>query len=347
MRPPFTNVDQIKFGRVFSPHMFTMRYKEGIGWQKGKIEERQPFSVDPAACVFHYSQEIFEGLKVFRTEDGRLVCFRPEENAKRMNRSAARLCMPEMSTEVFLDALKDLVQLDKEWVPDLPGTSLYVRPTMIGVEKFLGLKPGDEFLFYIILSPVGPYFKDGFKPVSIFVEEEMVRAAVGGVGDAKTGGNYAASLLAGEKAKKLGFSQVLWLDGKEHKYVEEVGAMNIFFVYDKTLVTPPLNGSILPGITRKSVLEIAQDLGYKAEERPLHIDEVFADIKAGKITEVFGCGTAAVISPVGLLHYKGEDHVINNNETGTVTENLYNQLVGMQYGIKEDKYNWLYEIGKA
>lgn len=347
MRPPFTSVDQIQFGRVFTPHMFTMKYKEGVGWEKGKVEEYRNFSIDPAACVFHYSQEIFEGLKAFRTHDGRIVSFRPEENAKRMNRSATRLCMPEIPVPVFLDALKELVELDKEWVPDLPGTSLYIRPTMISTESFLGVKPSDEYLFYIILSPVGPYFKDGFKPVSIFVEEEMVRASIGGVGDTKTGGNYAASLLAGQKAKKLGFSQVLWLDAKEHKYVEEVGAMNICFVYGDKLVTPALNGSILPGITRKSVLELAQNMGYEIEEGTLHIDDVLQDIEKGKITEVFGCGTAAVISPVGLLHYNGKDYVVNDNQIGPMTQKLYDQIVGMQYGQIEDKNGWIFEIGKV
>lgn len=347
MKPPFTNVDQIEFGRVFTPNMYTRRYKGESGWLQGKIEENKPLSLHPAASVFHYSQEIFEGLKVFRTVDGRLVSFRPKENAKRMNRSARRLFMPEMVVEEFLNALKELVLMDQQWVPALPETSLYVRPTMISSESFLGVKPANEYLFYIILSPVGPYFKEGFNPINIYVEEEMVRAVIGGVGDVKAGGNYAASLLAGQKAKEKGFSQVLWLDAKEHKYVEEVGAMNIFFVYDNKLATPNLNGSILPGITRKSILEVAEDLGYETEEKPIHIDEVFGDIKTGKITEVFICGTAAVISPVGLLHYKGKECIINNKETGLVTKHLYNQIVGIQYGQKEDKYGWLYEIGRA
>lgn len=346
MKPPYGDAEKLSFGRSFAEHMFTIRYSEKQGWHDAKIEKYSSFNMDPAACVFHYSQEIFEGLKAYKAPDGRILLFRPEQNARRMNRSAQKLCMPELPEEIFLKALKDLILEDQDWIPDLPGTSLYIRPTMIATEAFLGVSPAKEYLFYIIMSPVGPYFKAGFNPVSIYVEDQLVRAAVGGVGDIKTGGNYAASLLGGIKAEKKGFSQVLWLDAKEHKYIEEVGAMNVFFVFGEKVVTPMLTGSILPGITRDSVIKLAREIGYEVEERRISMEEVLEGIKNKKLTEMFGSGTAAVISPVGLLQYKDTNYYINDNQVGRITRTFYEHLVDIQYGRAEDKLGWSYELKK-
>lgn len=346
LKPLYEDAGKLGFGSIFTDRMFTMRYNKEQGWHDAKIEKYKPFSFDPAACVLHYSQEIFEGLKAYASEDGRVLMFRPEQNARRMNRSAGRLCMPEIPEELYLQAMKELVLLEKRWIPKAPGTSLYVRPTMLGIEPFLGVHPSAEYLFYIILSPVGAYFKAGFNPVSIYVEDTLVRASVGGVGDIKTGGNYAASLMAGLKAQQKGFSQVLWLDAKERKYIEEVGAMNIFFVYRDQLVTPPLTGSILPGITRASIIELAGDLGYGVEERPITIDEAIQAVASEEITEVFGSGTAAVISPVGSMYYKEQNYIINNNQVGEVTSKIYNKLVDTQYGKADDSNGWVHVLGK-
>jgi len=346
MRPPYTNVDELGFGKYFTDYMYTMKYKEGKGWYDKGITKYEPFVMDPAACVLHYAQEIFEGMKAYAAKDGRVLMFRPEQNARRMNRSAERMCMPQIPEQDYIQALKDLIMHEKEWIPRAPGTSLYVRPTMIGVEPFLGVKPAKEYIFYIILSPVGAYYKEGFNPIGIYVEEQMVRAVAGGVGDVKTGGNYAASLYAGKKAQEKGFAQVMYLDAIEHRYVEEVGSMNVFFVYGNKLVTPPLGGSILPGITRSSVIELAREMGYEVEESPVAIDEALADIQTGKITEMFGTGTAAVISPVGILAYQDKLYEINKNKVGEVTRELYNCLVDIQYGRTEDKHGWVYELGR-
>lgn len=344
MKAPYGDAAKLTFGRMFAEHMYTIKYSEDQGWHNGKIEKYGPFSMDPASSVLHYSQEIFEGLKAYKSGDGRILLFRPEQNARRMNRSARKLCMPEISEELFLGALKELILLEQDWIPDKPGTSLYIRPTMIATEAFLGVDSSKEYLFYIILSPVGAYFKAGFNPVSIYVEDQLVRAAVGGVGDIKTGGNYAASLLGGAKAEEKGFSQVLWLDAKEHKYVEEVGAMNVFFVFGDKIVTPMLTGSILPGITRDSVLKLARELGIEVEERRISIDEVLDGIKTKKLTEMFGSGTAAVISPVGLLHYQDTNYYINDNQVGKITKTFYDKLIDIQYGRVEDKLGWSYEL---
>ncbi|MEG6615053.1 branched-chain amino acid aminotransferase [Peptococcaceae bacterium 1198_IL3148] len=346
LKPLYTDAGQLVFGKTFTDRMFTMKYNTENQWHDAKIESYKHFSMDPAACVLHYSQEIFEGLKAYVAEDGRVLLFRPEQNARRMNRSAKRLCMPEIPEEDFLQALKELVNLEKRWIPREPGTSLYIRPTMVGNEAFLGVHSSREYIFYIILSPVGPYFKAGFNTISIYVEDKLVRASVGGVGDIKTGGNYAAQLLGQLNAEKNGFSQALWLDSKEHKYIEEVGAMNMFFVFGDTLVTPPLTGSILPGVTRASVIELAKDMGYGVEERLISVDEVKEAAASGKITEMFGSGTAAVIAPVGALNYKGENYVVNNNQVGEVTKKLYNRLLNIQYGKEEDKFGWVVEIGR-
>ena len=344
MKPPYGDVEKLVFGRTFAEHMFKMKYSEGRGWHDAKIEKYGSFTMDPASCVLHYSQEIFEGLKAYKALNGKMLLFRPEQNARRLNRSARKLCMPEIPEEDFVNAVKELVLLDKEWIPDAPGTSLYIRPTMIASEAFLGVHPSKEYLFYIIMSPVGPYFKEGFNTVSIYVEDQLVRAAVGGVGDIKTGGNYAASLLGAMKAEEKGFSQVLWLDAKEHKYVEEVGAMNVFFVFGDKVVTPQLTGSILPGITRNSVIALAKDMGYEVEERRISIDEVLDGIKSKELTEIFGSGTAAIISPVGLFHYKDNNYYINDNKVGSITRAFYERLVGIQYGKIEDTMGWSYEL---
>lgn len=345
LKPLYQDASQLGFGRIFTDRMFTMRYSNG-SWSDAKIEKYKNFSIDPSACVLHYSQEIFEGMKAYAAEDGRLLLFRPEQNVRRMNRSAERLVMPTIPEEMMLQAIEELVVTEKKWIPRAPGTSMYIRPTMIATESFLGVHPSSDYLFYIILSPVGAYYKSGFQPIRLYVEDVYVRAVPGGVGDIKTGGNYAASLMAGYGAQKKGFSQVLWLDACQRKYVEEVGAMNMFFVLGDTLVTPALTGSILPGITRASVLELAGHLGLKVEERPISIDEVLEGIESGVITEAFGSGTAAVISPVGSLNFKGKEYVLNNNGVGEVTQKIYDTLVDIQYGRTTDPFNWVKEIGK-
>jgi len=344
MGAPYGDTAKLVFGTMFAEHMFTIKYNEGQGWHDGKIEKYGPFMMEPASAVLHYAQEVFEGLKAYKAADGRILLFRPEQNARRLNRSATKLCMPELPEEIFLNALQELILLDQDWIPDALGTSLYIRPTLIATEAFLGVDASKEYLFFIILSPVGAYFKAGFNPVSIYVEDKLVRAAVGGVGDIKTGGNYAVSLLGGFNAEKKGFSQVLWLDAKEHKYVEEVGAMNVFFVFGKKIVTPMLTGSILPGITRDSVLSLAKEMGIEVEERRISIEEVLDGIKTKKLTEMFGSGTAAVISPVGLLHYQDTDYFINDNQVGKITKGFYDKLIDIQYGRVEDKLGWSYEL---
>jgi branched-chain amino acid aminotransferase len=346
LKPLFSDATQLGFGKVFTDYMFTMRHVKGKGWIEPKISRYRPFEIDPAAVVLHYSQEIFEGLKAYVDADGRVLLFRPDQNAKRMYSSAERLCMEPFPKEYFQEAVETLVNLEKRWIPKAPGTSLYIRPTLVGLGAALGVHPANEYLFYVILSPVAAYFKNGFNPIALYVEDVYIRSAVGGLGNAKTGGNYAASLLAGELAEKKGFSQVLWLDAKERKYVEEVGAMNIFFVFGKKVVTPNLSGSILPGITRASVIELARHLDYEVEERPISIDEIIKGIESGALTESFGSGTAAVISPVGSLNFKGHDYLVNQNKVGVVTQDLYTKLVAIQRGTAPDPFGWVKAIGK-
>ncbi len=342
----YPNTTDLGFGKIFTDYMFTMYYRRGEGWVEPKISPYAPLQIDPAAVVLHYSQEIFEGLKAYHAADGRILLFRPEQNAKRMMVSAQRICMEPVPEEVFLEAITTLVNLEKRWIPRDCGTSLYIRPTLIGCGDALGIHPADEYLFFVILSPVGAYFKGGFRPLSLYVEDTYVRTVNGGVGAAKTGGNYAASLMASEKAKSKGFTQVLWLDAREQKYLEEVGAMNIFLVFDNKLVTPNLNGSILPGITRSSVITLAKSLGYEVEERPISITETLEGIASGHLTEIFGTGTAAVISPVGSLFYQGRNYQINNNQVGRITQALYQKLVDLQYGKIKDSNGWVRNIGK-
>ncbi|MBQ7054029.1 MAG: branched-chain amino acid aminotransferase, partial [Oscillospiraceae bacterium] len=331
---------KLAFGKVFTDHMFIMNYTEGKGWHDGRIEPYRKLELDPSAMVFHYGQEMFEGLKAYKGKDGKTRLFRPEMNAKRTNDTNKRLCIPELPVELFVEACKAVVKVDEDWIPTAPGTSLYIRPFIIATDEFLGVAPSSTYLFIIILSPSGAYYASGLAPVGIWIEDDYVRAVKGGMGFAKTGGNYAASLAAQVKAHDEGYSQVLWLDGVERKYIEEVGAMNIFFKIDGKIVTPMLNGSILPGITRNSVIEVCKSWGYEVEERRISVEELLDAQKSGKLEECFGTGTAAVISPVGKLRYKDDVMLINNNTIGEVSQKLYDTITGIQWGECEDKFNW-------
>ena len=336
--------DPLKFGTIFTDHMFIMNYDKGQGWHDARIVPYALLSLDPSAMVFHYGQEMFEGLKAYKTEDEKVLLFRPDKNAERANRSNRRLCMPEIPTQDFVDAIKALVKVDEAWIPTKPGTSLYVRPFMIAVDPFLGVRAADSYLFIIILSPVGAYYAEGLNPIKIWIEDDYVRAVKGGIGEAKTGGNYVASLAAQEKAHEEGYSQVLWLDGKERKYIEEVGAMNIFFKINGTIVTPELNGSILPGVTRDSVITLCKQWGLPVEERKVSAEELFEASNNGSLEEVFGTGTAAVISPVGHLRF--QDHVmqIKDGNIGEISQKLYDTITGIQLGKVEDNNNWTVEV---
>jgi len=332
------------FGKIFTDHMFLMDYTEGQGWHDARIVPYGPLELDPSAMVFHYAQEIFEGLKAYRTESGEIRLFRPYENANRMNNSADRLCMPKIDPEDWVTAVKTLVELEKDWVPHEEGTSLYIRPFMIATDAMLGVHPSKTYKFIIILSPVGSYYAGGLDPVRIYIETKYVRAVRGGTGEAKTGGNYAASIKSQEISEELGYSQVLWLDGVEQKYIEEVGAMNVFFKIAGKIVTPALVGSILPGITRKSAVELLRDWGYEVEERRLSAEEVETAAKNGDLEEMFGTGTAAVISPVGELLI-GDTHIkINEGKIGPVSQRLYDTLTGIQWGRIEDTKGWITKI---
>ena len=333
------------FGRHFTDHMFIMDYTEGKGWHDARIVPYGPLSLDPACMVFHYAQEMFEGLKAYRTADGTVQLFRPDKNIERMNNTNERLCIPKLDPADVLDAIKALVATEEEWVPSLDGTSLYIRPFIIATDVQLGVHPSHTYKFMVILSPVGSYYPEGIKPVKIFVENEYVRAVKGGTGFAKVGGNYACSLIGQKKAEQMGYSQVLWLDGIEHKYIDEVGAMNVFFVIDGKVVTPSLTeGSILPGVTRASCIELLRDMGCEVEERRLSIDEVEAAYKNGTLNEAFGTGTAAVVSPMGLLDNGKEKMIINNQNIGPVAQKLYDTLTGIQWGKVEDKYGWTVKV---
>ena len=335
---------EIEFGSIFTDHMFIMDYEMGKGWINPRIEEYKDITIAPSAMVFHYGQTMFEGMKAYKTDDGRTVLFRPQKNIERANNSNKRLCIPEIPEEDFLQAVKEVVKIDEEWIPKKKGASLYIRPFVIATEPSLNVKPSSQYKFMIILSPVGAYYKEGLNPVKIWIEDEFVRAVRGGIGEAKTGGNYAASLLSQEKAHEAGYSQVLWLDGIEHKYIEEVGAMNIFFKIDGKIVTPMLNGSILPGVTRNSVIEVCKDWGYEVEERRISAEELYNSAKNGKLEEVFGSGTAAVISPVGTLKFGKDVFEINKGQIGEVSQKLYDTITGIQTGKIKDKYNWVVEI---
>lgn len=339
-----TAENPLKFGTIFTDHMFIMDYETGKGWHDARIVPYQPVVLDPAAMVFHYGQEMFEGLKAYKAEDGRILLFRPDMNAKRTNNTNSRLCIPHIPEEDFVEAVKALVKTDAAWIPVKPGTSLYIRPFIIATDPFLGVRPSDTYQFIIILSPVGPYYPEGLDPVKIWIEDDYVRAVRGGIGEAKTGGNYVASMAAQLKAHEEGYSQVLWLDGVERKYIEEVGAMNIFFKIDGKVITPMLNGSILPGITRDSVISLCREWGVPTEERRVSVDELYEAAKNGKMEEVFGTGTAAVISPVGHLRFK--DHVIQIQDggIGELSRKLYDTVTGIQIGRIEDTRGWTVEV---
>ncbi len=332
------------FGKYFTDHMFMMDYSREEGWHDARIIPFANISLHPASTVLHYGSEIFEGLKAYRRSDGEVQLFRPLENIRRMNTSAERLCLPQIPEDLALEVLTKFVQFEKDWTPAAEGTSLYIRPFMFGNDETLGVHAVHNATFAIITSPVGSYYKEGINPVKIMIEDEDVRAVRGGTGYAKCGGNYAASNRAGERAERQGYSQVLWLDGVERKYIEEVGAMNVMFKIAGEVVTPMLSGSILPGITRKSCLEVLNSKGYKVSERLLSIDELAEALENGTLEEAWGCGTAAVISPIGELCYKGKKYAVNNGEIGETTQMLYDTLTGIQWGKIEDTYNWTYQL---
>jgi branched-chain amino acid aminotransferase len=338
-----TKPDQSRlgFGTLFTDYMLNVDYAPGQGWHNARIEPYGNFSLDPATMVLHYGQGIFEGLKAYRRADGGIQLFRPWENFDRFNYSARKLCMPEMDKSRVMAAMKQLLRLERDWVPSEPGTSLYIRPAMIATDPYLGVRASFTYRFFIILSPVGAYYAEGFNPVKILVTRDHVRAVRGGVGDTKTMGNYAASLLAGQEAHDAGYTQVLWLDGVEQKYVEEVGSMNIFFVIDDQLITPELNGSILPGITRDTVLKLARQWNLSAVERRITIDEVMAAHEAGTLNEIFGSGTAAVISPVGQLKYEDRVIVVRQGKVGPLAQKFYDAITDIQYGRSEDPMGWI------
>lgn len=338
--------DQSKlgFGKLFTDYMFVMDYEEGKGWFDPRIEPYAPISLDPSAMIFHYGQGIFEGLKAYKAADGRILLFRPDMNFKRANVSNERLCIPQIDEEFAIEALIKLIDVEKDWIPTEPGTSLYIRPFIIATDPYLGVKPSSTYKFMIILSPVGAYYPEGLNPVKIYVEDEYVRAVRGGIGFAKTPGNYAASIRAQEKAYELGYTQVLWLDGIDQKYIEEVGTMNVFFVVDGEILTPALNGSILAGVTRDSTINLLKSWGYKVNERKINIEELKAAYDEGKLQEIFGTGTAAVISPVGELNWEGHKMVINNGEIGTLSQKIYDTITGIQSGKLEDTMGWTVEV---
>ncbi|MEG0804822.1 MAG: branched-chain amino acid aminotransferase [Lachnospiraceae bacterium] len=332
--------DPLKFGTIFTDHMFVMDYEEGKGWHDERIVPYGPIPLEPSAMIFHYGQEMFEGLKAYLTDEGKIQMFRPDRNISRANESNDRLCIPKLNEEDFLQALKEIIKIDKRWIPTKPGTALYIRPFVIATDAALGVRPSDTYKFIIILSPVGPYYAEGLNPVKIWIEDEYVRAVRGGIGFAKTAGNYAASLKSQVKAHDAGYSQVLWLDGVERKYIEEVGAMNIFFKINGTVVTPVLNGSILPGVTRNSCIELLKGWGVPLEERKISVEELVGAAKDGSLEEVWGTGTAAVISPVGQLRYETEEMQIKDGGIGELSQKLYDTITGIQLGKIQGPEGW-------
>ncbi|MGI6621647.1 MAG: branched-chain amino acid aminotransferase [Clostridiaceae bacterium] len=338
------NPDKLGFGNHFSDHMFIMDYTEGKGWHDARIVPYGPISYEPSIMVFHYGQSIFEGLKAYRTENGQVVLFRPDENMKRLNASCDRLCIPGIDEEFAIKALKQLINIDIDWVPENEGTSLYIRPFIIATDPFLGVRPSFTYQFIIITGPVGAYYKEGLNPVKIYVETDFVRAVIGGLGQAKASANYAASLKAQEVAKEKGYSQVLWLDGIEKKYIEEVGTMNVFFVIGDEVVTPVLNGSILPGITRKSCIDLLRHWGLKVSERKISMEEIFEANETGKLKEAFGTGTAAVISPIGELIWNDKKLILSNGKIGELSQKLYDNLTAIQYTKIPDPFNWVIKV---
>jgi branched-chain amino acid aminotransferase len=343
-KPP--DAKKLGFGRYFSDHFFATEFDRTYGWHLTRIEPMRMLQIDPAAMCLHYGQEVFEGLKAYRGKDGGIYLFRWKKNAERLRSSCKRLMMETVDEDFFGRAVKSLVLVDQDWIPREPGCSLYIRPTLIATDPFLGVRPGEEYAFYIIVGPVGDYYPEGFKPVRIWVSEEDVRAVRGGLGEAKTAANYAHSLCAQKKATTAGFNQVLWLDALEHRWVEEVGTMNIFFHFKDELVTPPLNGTILPGVTRDSVITLCRHWGMNVVERNVSIDEVIEAANSGALLEAFGTGTAAVISPVGTLSYKGRESQVNQQQTGPLAKRLYDYLTKLQRGEVEDPFGWVERIDK-
>ena len=339
-RKPLPDPDTLVFGKTFTDHMFLMDYDAGQGWHDPRIVPYGPLSLEPSCMVFHYAQELFEGMKAYRTPEGRVQLFRPMENALRFNNSCERMCVPPIDPEFFVQAVKTLVKVDQDWVPHKKGASLYIRPFVFATDPSLGVHASHSYLFVIILCPVGSYYAEGLDPVKIYVEDADVRAVRGGTGYAKCGGNYAASIRAGERAEEKGFSQVLWLDGVERKYIEEVGSMNVLFKIGGKVVTPALTGSVLPGITRKSCLELLRDWGIPVEERLISTQELFDAADAGKLEEAWGSGTAAVVSPIGELAMGDKDVIVNGGQIGHLTQRLYDTLTGIQWGTEPDAYGW-------
>ncbi|MEW6670826.1 MAG: branched-chain amino acid aminotransferase [Thermodesulfobacteriota bacterium] len=332
---------ELTFGTIFTDHMFNMDYRPDKGWHNPRIEPYAPIPMDPSTMVLHYGQAVFEGLKCYRTASGNIQLFRPKDNFKRLNRSCRKLCIPEFDADFVYESLKELLRIDKGWVPSAPETSLYIRPTIIAMDPFLGVRASYTYRLYIILSPVGVYYKEGFNPVKIWVTRDHVRAVRGGLGEIKAAANYAASLYAGEEAHKNGYTQVLWLDGVEQKYIEEVGSMNIFFVIDGELITPMLTGSILPGITRDSVIALAKTWNIKVSERKISIDEVMNAHASGSLQEIFGSGTAAVISPVGELKCGDAVLSVGNGKVGPLAHRFFKTLTDIQYGKTKDSMGWI------
>lgn len=341
---PKPDDSELHFGTIFTDHMFNLDYHPDRGWHNARIEPYHAIEMDPATMVLHYGQAIFEGLKAFKASSGGIQLFRPMENIRRMNRSAHALCMKQMDEKFFLESLKALIRTEKDWVPETPGTSLYIRPTCIAMDPFLGVRSSYTFRFFIILSPVGAYYSEGFNPIKIWVTKDHVRAVRGGLGEAKTPGNYAASLYAAQKAHEAGYTQVLWLDGVELKYVEEVGSMNIFFVISDEIITPMLNGSILPGITRDSVIELGKKWGMKVTEKKISIDEIIEAHSSGKLQEIFGTGTAAVVSPVGELKYGDKIITVGDGQAGPVAHKFFDAITDIQYGRSKDPFGWIVPV---
>jgi len=330
----------LTFGKCFTDHMFLMNYETGKGWHDGRIVPYGPISLEPCAMVLHYAQEVFEGLKAYRTPSGRVQLFRPMENALRLKDSCERLCIPPIDPETVVEAIKQLVRLEADWVPGEPGTSLYIRPFIIATDPSLGVHASHTYLFAVICCPVGAYYAEGINPVKIYVEDEDVRAVRGGTGYTKCGGNYAASIRAGERAEEKGFAQVLWLDGVERKYIEEVGSMNVMFQVDGTVITPKLTGSVLPGITRRSCIELIRSWGVPVEERLITAKELFDAAAAGRLDEAWGTGTAAVVSPIGEMAWEGQHIAVNGGKIGALTQRLYDTLTGIQWGVLPDDRGW-------
>lgn len=339
-----TDQTKLGFGNYYTDHMFLMNYDEGEGWHNPRIVPYGPIALDPAAMCLHYGQEVFEGMKAYRTQDGRVLLFRPDRNMARLNSSNDRLCIPAIDEAFAVEAVKRLVKVDEDWIPTEEGTSLYIRPYIFAVDAHVGVHPAHHLIFAIILSPVGAYYPEGLNPVKIYVENKYVRAVRGGMGYTKTGGNYAASLKAQDEAEQAGYTQVLWLDGVERKYIEEVGTMNVFFVIDDEIITPELQGSILPGVTRMSCIDLLKSQGYKVSERKLSIGEVAKAADEGRLKEAFGSGTAAVISPIGELKWGEKVMSINNGQIGTISQHLYDTLTGIQWGKLPDPYGWTVEV---